>query len=647
MSDVRRPRSAALALAVALVLADSSIVVLALPEIYRELDTSVSAVTWVLISFNLVMALAAVPAAHLARRVGPGRAAAIGLAIFAGASLACGVSSELSTLIAARCVQALGGALAVTAVLELLPATVGSEQRATAIWAAAGATGAALGPAIGGLLTELVSWQSIFLVQVPIALVAAAPILAVARHEAATGIVETELRRTGRPHLLANLALALVSAAIAAALFLLVLLLIEGWRLTPIAAALVVTVMPLSALAGSRLGNWVPNTRTRAAAGAILVAGGLGGLALLPKAAIILTIPPQILVGVGLALVLSALTETALHGRSPQAIHGGWTISARHAGVVIGLLALTPIFTQDIAQQREDAIDAGTAVVLDSKVSPLLKLELAAADRRPAREREGQGADDRPGLRPASRRPGRAGGGGRAPRRTPGPARPRRDPRLQPVLRARRPARPAGADPDRPRPRQGGGAVIDRADRGKLLFLGSIAVSAVLVLSYLAAGGADYAPAKTADPCKPREWRDPEGLQQIAEQFSLSALDGAACKLGVSREALAQALASDEARQKFAEEYGIGEEELASAIRAGLLRAVDDAEEAGALSPLLGGPLRQALKSIPLDEAIELIQNAQSLLGNLDSFLGPAEGLLEQFIPGEGGEGGLLEQFLP
>ena len=116
--------------------------------------------------------------------------------------------------------------------LELLPATVGSERRATAIWAAAGATGAALGPAIGGLLTELVSWQSIFLVQVPVALAAAVPILAVARHEAATGIVEPELRRTGRPHLLANLALALVSAAIAAALFLLVLLLIEGWRLS-------------------------------------------------------------------------------------------------------------------------------------------------------------------------------------------------------------------------------------------------------------------------------------------------------------------------------------------------------------------------------------------------------------------------------
>ncbi len=395
-----RPRLTALAIAVGLVLADSSIVVLALPQIYRELGTSVAGVTWVLISFNLAMALAAVPAAHLARRIGPGRAAAVGLAVFAGASLACGLSAELNTLIAARCVQALGGALAVTAVLELLPSelarserhdlapasgarvgsgasAVGSERRAVAIWAAAGATGAALGPALGGVLTELVSWQSIFLIQTPLAIAAGVPVLAVARHEAETGIVAAEVREAGRPHLLANLALAMVSAAIAAALFLLVLLLIEGWRLSPIGAAIVVSVMPLAALLGSRLGPVAGSARARAAAGAILVSGGLGGLALLPDAEVVLTMPPQLLVGIGLALVLSALTETALLGRAPQAIHGGWTISSRHAGVAVGLIVLTPLFTANIADQREDAIDAGTAIVLDSRVSPLVKLELS------------------------------------------------------------------------------------------------------------------------------------------------------------------------------------------------------------------------------------------------------------------------------
>jgi len=133
----------------------------------------------------------------------------------------------------------------------------------------------------------------------------------------------------------------------------------------------------LAAIVGSRIGPLVPSAKARAAAGAILVSGGLAGLALLPKAEVALTVPPQILIGIGLSLVLSALTETALGGRAPQAIHGGWTIAARHAGVVIGLLALTPIFTADIAEQREDAIDAGTAVLLDARVSPLLKVELA------------------------------------------------------------------------------------------------------------------------------------------------------------------------------------------------------------------------------------------------------------------------------
>ena len=91
----------------------------------------------------------------------------------------------------------------------------------------------------------------------------------------------------------------------------------------------------------------------------------------------LLTIPPQALVGVGLTLTLSALTEAALAGRAPQAIHGGWTIAARHAGVVAGLLVLTPIFTGDLETERDDAEAAGTAALLDSRLSPGDKLDLA------------------------------------------------------------------------------------------------------------------------------------------------------------------------------------------------------------------------------------------------------------------------------
>ena len=169
--------------------------------------------------------------------------------------------------------------------------------------------------------------------------------------------------------------------------------------------------------------------------------------------------------------------------------------------------------------------------------------------------------------------------------------------------------------------------------RGRVLVGGSLLAAIALVGIYLAAGGSSYTPEKPQNPCKHRAWRSPEGLQQIAEQFTLSALDGAACQLGVSRETLARALATPESRERFTKRYGIGDEELAKAIRAGLLRAIDDAENAGALNPLLAAPLRDTVRSIPLDQAIELINNAESLLDNVQSFLGPAQGLLEQFLP--------------
>jgi hypothetical protein len=169
--------------------------------------------------------------------------------------------------------------------------------------------------------------------------------------------------------------------------------------------------------------------------------------------------------------------------------------------------------------------------------------------------------------------------------------------------------------------------------RGAWLIVVALVASLVLVFAYLAAGGASYEPAKVQDPCKPRPWRDPEGLAQLAEQFSLSALDGAACELGVSRETLARALVTPAARERFAKRYGFSDAEVARAIRAGLLRAVDDAERAGALNPLLAAPLRSTLRQIPIDQAIELIQNAESLLDNLQSFLGPAGSLIEQFLP--------------
>jgi hypothetical protein len=169
--------------------------------------------------------------------------------------------------------------------------------------------------------------------------------------------------------------------------------------------------------------------------------------------------------------------------------------------------------------------------------------------------------------------------------------------------------------------------------RGFLLVVGSVVVSLVLVGAYLAAGGSSYEPEKVQDPCQPRPWSNPQSLSEIANQFTISALDGAACQLGVSREALARALATPEARERFKQRYGINDAKLAKAVRAGLVRAIDDAEEAGALSPILAAPLRETVQRIPLEQAIELINDAESFLGSASGLLGPAANLLEEFLP--------------
>jgi MFS family permease len=364
-------RSGLLGLAVGLALADSSIVTLALPEILGRFDVGITTVAWVLTSFNLVLALVAVPAALLARRT-PRRAFFAGAVLFAAASLACGLATSFELLIAARCVQAVGAAFVVVSALDLLAETTGSSARAARVWVTAGILGAAFGPGAGGILTELLGWRSIFFVQVPLAL---APLVTV------VALREVAERRPGaapgRPHLSANAALLFLSGGLVAALFLLVLLLVSGWGMSPAAAGIVVTVLPLAAIAAGRMPSDWASVGIRIASGVVLVAGGLTALALLPRAGWAWTIAPQILVGAGIGLALAALTERAVGGRAEQIVHGGWTLAARHAGVVLGLVLLAPILTSALEHSRDEAVRAGAAEVLDSRIPALDKLRVA------------------------------------------------------------------------------------------------------------------------------------------------------------------------------------------------------------------------------------------------------------------------------
>jgi MFS family permease len=361
-------RRALLALGVGLALADSSIVTLALPEILGDFDVAITTIAWVLTSFNLVLAVVAVPAAYVCRRR-QREAFAAGVAVFAASSLACGLAPSFEVLVGARCVQAVGAALVIAAALDLLSQVEGSDAAALRTWVAAGVLGAALGPAAGGVLTQLLGWESIFLAQVPLAIVL---LLALRGLEA-----ERLPAPAGRPSLSVNAALLLVAGGLVAALFLVVLLLVDGWGMSPAAAGVVVTVMPLAAIVVGRLRPRSLGEIEGVACGVILLAGGLVALALMPRAGWWWTVPPQILVGAGIGLTVGGLTALALRGRTDQVVHGGWTIAARHAGVVLGLLLLAPVLTTALDENRDEAIRAGAAVVLDSAIPPLDKLGVA------------------------------------------------------------------------------------------------------------------------------------------------------------------------------------------------------------------------------------------------------------------------------
>jgi len=367
---VRRVAVPLLALTVGVVLADSAIVTLALPQILRHLGGTVPQVAWVLIAFNLVLALVVVPAAWAYGRRSPAPLCAAGIAIFAGASAGCASAGTMEVLIAARSVQALGGAFALVGCLELLVAAT-DEGRGVGRWIAAGVVGTAAGPVAGGLLTEAISWRWIFVVQVPIAVLAVPAALTIrARPAQAPG--------RHRPAVAPNVALLLLSAALTAALFLLVLLLVEGWGRSPATAAFTVSVVPVAAFAARPLARrFRAGPRSETVAGCLLIAGGLAGLGLPPSANLVWTIAPQALIGLGLGLTVDSLTLDALRDRVPRALHGGWTIGARHAGVVLGLAILTPVFTADLRAAQAPAQVAITALVLDAPLRAEHKIALA------------------------------------------------------------------------------------------------------------------------------------------------------------------------------------------------------------------------------------------------------------------------------
>jgi EmrB/QacA subfamily drug resistance transporter len=161
---------AAVSVGLFMIMLDNTVVNVALPSMRSSLHMSLSELEWVVAGYALTFAAFMLVGGKLADFLGRRLVFMVGLAVFTGASLACGLAANGGFLIGARIVQGLGGALMNPATLSIIAATFAPRERGRAIgiWAGVSALALAIGPLVGGLLTEHVNWNWIFFVNVPV-----------------------------------------------------------------------------------------------------------------------------------------------------------------------------------------------------------------------------------------------------------------------------------------------------------------------------------------------------------------------------------------------------------------------------------------------------------------------------------------------
>ena len=227
-----------ISIATFMLLLDITIVNVALPDIQRDLNASLSSLQWVVDAYSLMLAAVLLTAGSLGDRLGRRRVFSLGLGVFTLASFLCGVAGDPTLLNLARGLQGVGGAAMFATSLALIAQEFHGRDRATAfgVWGATIGGAVAIGPLVGGLITEHLGWEWIFFVNIPIGIAA---------------IALTELR-------LANVAAEDPEPidvpgllTFSSALFLLILGLIrgnpDGWGSAPILASLIGSVLLLAA----------------------------------------------------------------------------------------------------------------------------------------------------------------------------------------------------------------------------------------------------------------------------------------------------------------------------------------------------------------------------------------------------------------
>ena len=218
-----------ISIATFMLLLDITVVNVALPDIQRDLDASLSSLQWVVDAYALTLAAFLLTAGSLGDRLGRRRVFSIGFAVFTFASFLCGIAGDPTLLNLARGLQGVGGAAMFATSLALIGQEFQGKDRATAfgVWGATVGGAVAIGPLVGGLLTEHLGWEWIFFVNIPIGTVAIA--LTEAR---LANVAAQDAARIDLPGLV----------AFSLGLFLLIFGLIrgnpEGWGSAPIVASL-------------------------------------------------------------------------------------------------------------------------------------------------------------------------------------------------------------------------------------------------------------------------------------------------------------------------------------------------------------------------------------------------------------------------
>ena len=233
-----------------MIMLDNTIVNVALPSIQSDLKIGISELEWVVNGYALTFAVLMLTGGKLADLFGRRFIFIVGLAIFTGASLACGLAPDANFLIGARVVQGVGSALMNPATLSIITATFPPRQRGMAIgvWAGVSALALAIGPLVGGVITQHISWNWIFFINVPVGILA----IVVARLVIRESRDNSAEQRLDLPGLLTS----------AIGLFALIYALIEantyGWTSARILACFAIAVIGLAAFVVLELRQRVP-----------------------------------------------------------------------------------------------------------------------------------------------------------------------------------------------------------------------------------------------------------------------------------------------------------------------------------------------------------------------------------------------------